>query len=173
MPQFDEFAAETLTTLSPRLVQAVQAAEMPSLSEGPRDATLIQLLSGAERDPLLEPVPPDRRLECVSGLWLVAGDLDRSHQISQGIDNSEGSFWHAIMHRREGDLGNSKYWLRRTGAHPVFEQLAQLAPDLYGSPDEFVDACGRAVRTGGADHQRCRHVQWLEWQALMVHCLTK
>lgn len=171
MPQLDDFAAEALRSFSPQLVQAIEAAELPGLSEGPRDATLIQLLSGAQRESAVEAVPAGRRPECFSGLWLLAGELERSHQISQGIENAEGSFWHAIMHRREGDLGNSKYWLRRTGSHPVFEQLADLAPDLYPDPDAFVDACGRAVRSGGEDHQRCLHVQWLEWQALMAHCV--
>ena len=172
MPQFDDFAADTLTTLPPQLVQAIHAAEMPGLSDGPRDSALIELLSGRESDSLLDSVPAERRGECLSGLWLLAGDLGRSHEISQSIENPEGSFWHAIMHRREGDLGNSKYWLRRAGPHPVMKQMAQLAPQLYSDPSDFVDACGRAARTGGADDQRCRHAQWLEWQALMAHCMS-
>ena len=172
MPQLDDFAADALKALSPACVQAIEAAELPGLGDGPRNATLIELLSSTRRDSLLESVAPSRHPECFSGLWLLAGDLDRSHEISQGIDNADGSFWHAIMHRREGDLGNAKYWLRRTAAHPVFDQMAELAPELYRDPAGFVDACGRAARTDGEDHQRCLRAQWLEWQALMAHCVT-
>ena len=44
-----------------------------------------------------------------SGLWLYVDELDRSHRISQQIPDATGSFWHGIMHRREGDFGNSHY----------------------------------------------------------------
>jgi hypothetical protein len=106
----------------------------------------------------------------MSGLWLLAGDLDRSHTISQGIGSAEGSFWHGIMHRREGDFSNSKYWFRRVGNHPVLDQLAQLSNGVYPDPFEFVDACSRAERSGDESYQRCADAQWLEWQMLMAYC---
>lgn len=55
-----------------------------------------------------------------AGLWLYCDDLDRSHEISQGMNDSTGAMWHAIMHRREGDFSNSRYWLRQAGKHPAF-----------------------------------------------------
>ena len=113
-------------------------------------------------------ISADRHPECLSGLWLLAGDLDRSHSISQDIDNCEGSFWHGIMHRREGDFANAKYWFRRVGnEHPVFAQLAELA-DPYEDPFQFVDAC----QAGGDEqaYSACRRTQWLEWQSLMAFC---
>src|SRR4029079_6033740 len=54
---------------------------------------------------------------CLAGLWLVYDFLDESHRISQDIDTSTGSFWHGVMHRREGDFSNGKYWFRRVGSH--------------------------------------------------------
>ena len=57
-------------------------------------------------------------------LWLH-GFLDESHSIAQGIPFGEGSYWHALMHRSEGDFSNSKYWYRRVGRHAIF-------PDLLG-----------------------------------------
>src|SRR6516165_1333879 len=49
---------------------------------------------------------------CLAGLWLFHDFLDESHAISQDIDTIEGSYWHAILHRREPDYVNSKYWFR-------------------------------------------------------------
>ena len=48
-----------------------------------------------------------------SALWLYVDELDRSHTISQGIHTATGSYWHGIMHRREGDFGNSHYWFTK------------------------------------------------------------
>ena len=61
----------------------------------------------------------DMARACLCGLWLAHNYLDESHRISQEIENPTGSFWHAIMHRREGDYSNSKYWFRRVGRQDV------------------------------------------------------
>jgi hypothetical protein len=112
---------------------------------------------------------------CLSGVWLVHDFLDESHAISQGIHTTSGSFWHAIMHRREGDFSNAKYWFRRVGNHPVFEPLAQRAAALgvliHGSwdPYAFVDLCQTAVRSG-KDLQLCLDVQQAEWELLFDYC---
>lgn len=99
---------------------------------------------------------------CLSGVWLLHDFLDVSHAISQSIDTPEGSFWHGIMHRREGDFSNAKYWFRRVGAHPVLDEL----PD---DPFDFVDRCQQAQRTGqGVD--ACRAAQQAEWERLFDWC---
>src|SRR4029079_1638108 len=64
---------------------------------------------------------------CISGIWLLYDCLEESHTISQGIDTPSGSFWHAIMHRREGDFSNAKYWFQDVGRHPVFAKLGERA----------------------------------------------
>ncbi len=110
---------------------------------------------------------------CMAGLWLYFDYLDESHTISQDLHTKEGSFWHAIMHRREPDAWNSKYWWRQVGPHPVLDQLAAHAPALgydYTTPAAFVDECERVRGSGTADEERAKQVQLLEWQLLFDWC---
>jgi hypothetical protein len=170
MPQLDSHSAKQLASvLPPGVLAAVEEAPLPDLGDGPRVEAIARLLADDSQTDW--PLAQGQRQLCLCGLWLLAGDLDRSHTISQGIGSAEGSFWHGIMHRREGDFGNSKYWFRRVGNHPVLEQLAQLTDGVYPDPFEFVDACSRAIRSGNDSRQRCVQAQWLEWQALMLHCI--
>lgn len=113
---------------------------------------------------------------CAAGLWLRFDFLDESHRISQEDEgNPERDFWHAIMHRREPDPGNSKYWWRRVGPHPVIEQLRDGAPAVgyrYTSPEAFVDFCERVRGTGSKDEATAKRVQELEWQLLFAWCFA-
>ena len=46
----------------------------------------------------------------------LAGDWDAAHQIVQQYeDNATASGIHAVLHKMEGDLGNSRYWYNRAG----------------------------------------------------------
>jgi hypothetical protein len=130
---------------------------------------------------------------CQAGLWLLHDFLDESHSISQGIGTSSGSYWHGIMHRREGDCSNAKYWFRRVGRHAVFDALAQRAAELVAirtsgegdspillrglskigtvpgggdwDPYAFVDLCQSA-----ACDELSRAVQQAEWELLFDYC---
>ena len=76
---------------------------------------------------------------CRAGLWLYFDFLDESHKISQDDESDpDRNFWHAVMHRREPDASNSKYWFRRVGSHPVLGQLRWRG-----------DSLGRSTRPGG------------------------
>lgn len=65
-----------------------------------------------------------------SGLLLWNDALDDSHAISQSIGGATGSYWHGIMHRREPDYSNSKYWFARVGSHPIFPTLRARVLDI-------------------------------------------
>lgn len=104
---------------------------------------------------------------CLAGVWLVNDFLDESHTISQSIHTPEGSFWHGIMHRREGDFSNAKYWFRHVGDHPVYDLLAERFGEW--DPYVFVDQCQRAVRTGKGVEE-CLDRQQAEWELLFDWC---
>ena len=163
MPAFDEFAKSLASSFSTELRSAIEDAPLPSLGEGALHAALKPLLVGGIGDHLTG-VAASRQMECLSGLWLIAGDIHASHSISQDLPSAEGSFLHGIMHRREGDFGNSKYWFRRVGSHPVFEQIAHESNGHYSDPYDFVDQCEAAT---GDNVATCERSQWVEWQALM------
>lgn len=44
-------------------------------------------------------------------LWFVLrGDWQKAHLIVQGDESKISSWIHALVHKVEGDLGNSRYW---------------------------------------------------------------
>src|SRR5262249_24689657 len=83
----------------------------------------LEALSVKSAFPHATVVDRDMAKCCLAGVWLLHDYLDESHTISQGVETTSGSFWHAIMHRREGDFSNAKYWFRHVGNHPVFAEL--------------------------------------------------
>jgi hypothetical protein len=72
-----------------------------------------------------------------AGLLLMHDFLDESHQQSQSIEGEGehqwGDYWHAILHRREPDYGNAKYWFHQIGRPPTFPELARQADVLLQS----------------------------------------
>lgn len=105
---------------------------------------------------------------CCSGLWLLHNFLDRSHAISQEIDSAEGSYWHAIMHRTEGDFSNAKYWYRRAGDHEVLDNISGVAGDSF-DPSNFVDQCQHDYGSGRLSDE-VHSVAVAEWRALFQFC---
>ena len=49
----------------------------------------------------------------------LSGEWDQAHKIVQNTENRTAYWIHAVLHKIEGDVGNSKYWYcprRRNGA---------------------------------------------------------
>ena len=60
----------------------------------------------------------------------LAGEWDAAHQLVQPYkDDATASWIHAVLHKIEGDLANSRYWYRRAGRldHTADEPRAELA----------------------------------------------
>ncbi|MCA9078361.1 MAG: hypothetical protein KDA93_25260 [Planctomycetaceae bacterium] len=143
----------------PSLVPSRPARELDWLRDHLKSPGLIET-----------PASPTDEIALRAGLLQIHDFLDESHQLSQSVEgegrHASGDYWHAIMHRREPDYGNSKYWFRRVGQHPIFGELAwktQAAltdnddPDStlwqknLGSPSDwdafaFVDMCEAFAR---------------------------
>lgn len=152
------------------LPENVGNAIQPLITRIPLENAMEQLVvtrgADAETIALVEQILADNAVfarypALASGLWLYVDALDRSHRISQGIDDSTGSFWHGIMHRREGDFSNSHYWFRRAGLHPVMERI----PDY--DPHELIDAVAEGR---SADRIVLRQQQREEWMHLFGWC---
>lgn len=99
-----------------------------------------------------------------SGLLLWNDALDASHTISQGIESETGSYWHGIMHRREPDYSNSKYWFRRVGAHPTFPALREQALALLQARSTESDSLADYAEAIEAieDWDAFRFVDWCQ-----------
>src|SRR4051794_40486723 len=49
-------------------------------------------------------------------LWHDArGEWDEAHRVAQDVDDADGAWVHAYLHRKEGDVDNAAYWYRQAG----------------------------------------------------------
>lgn len=161
-------------------VQAILAidgngARLMPLANGKTVRAGVEALSGKSARHLFPGVfSPEAAL---SGLYLYFCAYDESHSLSQDISSAEGSFWHGIMHRQEPDPGNSGYWFRRVGNHPIFPALRDAAADAgfpakgAWDPFAFIDYCEEARRKPGSTEEKiAMAVQLAEWQLLFDYC---
>lgn len=113
--------------------------------------------------------------------------FEAAHEIVQELEDADGNLIHAILHRREPDYWNSKYWWRRVGAHPIFpglaaeveEALGEEQPELVGllvtpagwDPMALVDACQRVADEPeeDAEHAAVIEVQRIEFHRVLAH----
>lgn len=167
-----------LRDYGPSISDVLAELRVPPLGPGELHPAAASVLR--EFDPLndlgKEVVDREAAMACYSALWLFHDGLDQSHTISQDLDTAEGSFLHAIMHRREPDPSNSKYWWRKVGPHPVFELLKERTSALgyfFTSPADFVDLCEKVRGQNDAQEELAKRVQLLEWQLLFDWCYRK
>ncbi len=174
----------------PVFAELIESAEPMPLGPGRPNDAAAEALAAMSVDRAFADAPvTDMQMAraCLAGVWLLHNFLDRSHRISQGLDSPTGSYWHALMHRREPDYPNARYWLRRTGDHPIHPPLGEVAHELNGpmdvpkgaafllaprrwDPNAFVDLV-EAVERGRSDaRDLCVAVQHQEWRLLFDHC---
>src|SRR5437764_14172088 len=139
--------------------------EPPELGPGPRPGILPEAELESKLDKLFDRGEiAAAKQPLIRALVLLWHDhLDAAHVIAQATDNADGAFVHGIMHRREPDYGNAKYWFHRVGSHPAFAEIArrvmasssaqsdqpllrELMPNGAWDPFAFIDACEEAAK---------------------------
>ncbi len=184
----------TIDQYPTELAELLQNAQICPLGPGtPVKEVYVQLTSLGVNS-LSERPLQDRAMAqaCLSGLWLRFNYLDQSHTISQDLPSSTGSYWHGIMHRREPDYSNAKYWFRRTGEHPAMEtlvrkvnafvadekdekldQATEFLTEGTWDPMAMVDACEAVARGNCAKKELLEKVAQLEWETLFDYCYSR
>jgi hypothetical protein len=175
--------------LAVKIIRAYPDAYEALVVDGGTPARAHELLDGVQPEQLLAaPAALPSAGDCMlAGLWLWHDGLEKSHTLSQSIHSATGSFWHAILHRREGDFSNSKYWYARVSGHPALPTIAAQASDVLGqepadksllrlivngwNPNAFVDLV-ESVYNDASDARRSLVVrlQQLEWNVLFDFC---
>jgi hypothetical protein len=166
------------------------AAPLNELGAGKPGGAALEKLKRLSIDEAFAPhsiVDRDMASACLAGLYLLYDGLDESHAISQALETPTGSYWHGIMHRREPDYGNAKYWFRRVGDHAVFAPLLGAARELATAenldrpaeflveqaawdPFGFVDLCEAVARRKSSSEMLCRRIQRRECELLFEFC---
>jgi len=114
------------------------------------DSQIVEIAEAVIRTPIVQ-----ANLGIQAAVWLYVDELDRSHQASQSLESPIGSLWHGVMHRREGDFWNSKYWFRKAGTVAGFDGM---------NPAAFVD---RVEQTYKNNPDELLAQQRQEWVALL------
>lgn len=79
--------------------------------------------------------PNDELLRAVE--LAQADDWEAAHQIVQQYEDDPAAAWlHAVLHKIEGDLGNSRYWYRQANRFDRAEdnpraELAAIQAELH------------------------------------------
>jgi hypothetical protein len=177
--------------IHPALQEDSQAVEFPALA--PSDHSIPAWIRQAMHASISGESVAKTALR--AGILQIHDDLTGSHEFSQSIEGAGpqrlGDYWHAIMHRREPDYGNARYWCRRIQTPQVTERLAQLSRLLFDSssipearhwgekcvvsgnwkPAAFVDLCESLARSPvPALDLLARRIQWLEMLLLLQRC---
>lgn len=174
------------------LWRGLTTAEPPELGQGPRAgvlsrARLLEVLGERRRELGGDPAAWER---VTAALLLYHDHHNEAHDLVQDLSDAEATLIHALLHRREPDFWNAKYWFRQVADHPVYRMLTprlagldaegRMKPlitslTLSGTLDPLalVDACEAAYRRPAGDPQVAflRRVQEAEFHQLVEHLL--
>lgn len=172
MESYSDFIERLL--LNPDLLRKLTPTEPVSweLPGKIRDAS-DEVLSGGK------PITDAKAFALVrGGLFYAADALDAAHRIFQDDSSDLGSYWHGMMHRREGDFDNARYWFRRAGRLPISDRMhsaaANLSPNMakQSSWDAYLltGMCEQAKFGDTEAVPECLRLQKVEFEQLLACC---
>jgi len=112
------------------------------------------------------------------GLFYALDALHDGHTLFQDAHDDLGSYWHGMMHRREADFDNARYWFRRAGTLPVFnamqrasaEHSADMAKQPNWDPYLFTGQCEQARHGASELIPELLELQRVEFDVLFDYC---
>jgi hypothetical protein len=174
-------------------LELISISDLANLGPDPRPSRLPR----SALDLKLESWFTTRRIPAASQPALHAAallwhdHLDDAHALAQEITTTTGSFLHAMVHRREPDYDNARYWFHRVGRHEAFYAIARAAtpflvkqgqnqlaskllPNGLWNPFAFVDACAETLRQDSSNWNVpiLRDLQRIELESLVAHLLV-
>jgi len=110
-----------------------------------------------------------------AALHLMNDDLDGAHVLVQSHeDDLTANYLHQIVPRREGDWGNTRYWVSRTGNHPFYADLGAATGQTVWDARAMVDRSEKAARGGSAgETEAVAELSWREMQGLLAWCVAQ
>ncbi len=109
-----------------------------------------------------------------AALMLAHNYIWEAHEIIQVHPQVEASWWHAFMHRMEGDYGNSAYWYHRVSAPQDFinfknilnnididARLASLKEGSSWQPLKFNELLGRYKKSLPSPLQQIHQLEFI------------
>jgi hypothetical protein len=171
------------------ILSLLDTPEPPHMTMKTRAGTRSLAELNAEMDKILENPQLDRRYCALArGAILLWHDhFEPAHEFAQEIENADGSLLHGIIHRREPDFSNARYWFRRVGTtHPSFDCVAgkvkigmmglgadliarQIMPNDKWHPLVFVDFLEDALRREDAAYYNLlRQIQAAEFYCYLA-----
>jgi hypothetical protein len=108
------------------------------------------------------------------GLLYALDDLAGCHEFFQNTASDLVSYWHGMMHRREADFDNARYWFRRSGALPFFDTLhrrtaeisTEMAKQMSWDPYLFTGQCEQHRFGADSDEGNLARLQKAEFDVV-------